>query len=113
MPSRMTAPPQTANTNTFSMDYRVLTVSVTLIIVLAGGWINAVMRQGRADERIALLEAWKTEHTKASADLLAELRTSIKQTNDLVSATAAASTKQNAELQETLTTVRIQMAARH
>ena len=91
--------------NSITLPWPFVAILVTLLIA-CGTWASSL----RTD--VADLKSWKVEHTKQAADNLADIRASLKQTNDLVTATAAASTKQNADLQETLTTVRIQMAAR-
>jgi hypothetical protein len=89
--------------NSITLPWPLVAIMVTLLIA-CGSWANSL----RGD--VADLKSWKVEHTKQAADNLAEIKAGMRQTNDLVTATAAASTKQNAELQETLTTLRIQTA---
>ena len=90
--------------NSVTLPIPLLGILVTLLLALAG-WGNS-LRQDVGD-----LKAWRVEHTKQAEANLSQLQSSIAKTNELISQEAAASTRQNAELQETLTTVRIQVAA--
>jgi hypothetical protein len=105
----MAATPPT-DTNALRIDYRLLGVLVTIIVVLAGGWLNAGSRQSKADERIALLEAWKIEHIKQSSDLLTEIRAKQQQQDKVQADGFNAVAAMQAKLQETLFSVQIEQA---
>jgi|GEM_PF-6088627 len=98
--------------NSITLPFPLLAIIVTLCLAIAawGGAIRADVASNKENTR-ALLE-WKEAHLKEADRKLAEVQASIAETKSMVSTASAASTKQNAELQETLTTVRIQLAAR-
>lgn len=99
--------------NSITLPFPLLAIIVTLCLAVAawGGSIRADVAATKANTR-ALVE-WRDQYVKDHKDKLAELQAAIAENKNLTVSTAAASTKQNAELQETLTTVRIQLAARH
>jgi hypothetical protein len=98
--------------NSITLPFPLLAIILTVFLAIAG-W-GASIRSDVADakQRVNTLQEWKAEHIKEADARLRELQAGIAETKAMISTTAAASTKQNAELQETLTTVRIQLAAR-
>ena len=94
-----TTPPS----NSITVPLPLLAILVTLLVA-CGGWANSL----RSD--VAELKSWRVEHTKLSADLLAEIKAREAATDKQRADDFAQLTAQNAVLQETLTSVRIEQA---
>ena len=96
--------------NAFRLPYAVAAILVTVLVALGGGWASSAQKDSDKETRISVLEAYKVDHEKKTAELLAEFR-AINITHERRMAenfdTQAA---QNAELQKTLTELRIVVA---
>jgi hypothetical protein len=99
--------------NSITLPFPLLAIILTMFLAIAG-WGASIRNDvsSMKETNRALLD-WKADHIKEADFRQRDLQAAIAETKAMISTTAAASTKQNAELQETLTTVRIQLAARH
>jgi hypothetical protein len=98
--------------NSITLPFPLLAIIVTVFLAIAGWGASIRSDVAAAKQEVGKLQDWKADHIKEADSRLRELQASIAETKNMVITTGAASTKQNAELQETLTTVRIQLAAR-
>jgi type III secretory pathway component EscV len=99
--------------NSITLPFPLLAILITLCLAVAGWGASIRSDVAAAKQEVSKLQDWKADHIRDGDKKLADLQAAIAENKNLTVSTAAASTKQNAELQETLTTVRIQLAARH
>ena len=99
----MAATAQTPNSITAPIP--LLAILVTLLLA-AAGWANSL----RTD--VAELKSWKEQHTKQTADLLAEIRAKQASQDKQRADDFAQLTAQNALLSDKLTDIRIIIAAK-
>lgn len=91
--------------NALTVPIPLLAILVTLLLAGAG-WANSL----RTD--VAELKSWKVEHTKLTADLLAEIRAKQASQDKQRADDFAQLTAQNAQLSDKLTDIRLIIAAK-
>ena len=102
--------PTSAADSGFRVPYAALGSVVAILLALLTGWAATGARTSSMDARITALETWKYEHEKKTADLLTELRAIDVNHEKRMAENFATQSAENAELQKTLTELRIVVA---
>jgi hypothetical protein len=99
--------------NSITLPIPLLAIMLTAFLAVCGWGASIRSDVVTNKEAISSLRGQLAEHTRLADASAAQFQTDIKDTKAMVVASSAENTKQNAAIQETMTTVRIQLAARH
>lgn len=98
--------------NSVTLPFPLLAILLTLLLAL-GGWGNSIRADVAEGQRErAELKQWKTEHEKRAGEQLQTIMAAIAKNEATAADNYARITAQNAAIQETVTTVRVAIAAR-
>lgn len=98
--------------NSITLPIPLLGILLAAFLAVAGWGASLVGRVGEGEKRMAALETWRDAHEKRGAEQLAAVQAANAKTEASAADYYARSTAQNAAIQETLTTVRIQLASK-
>ena len=102
--------PAPASDSAFRVPYAALGSVVAILLALLTGWAATGAKTSSMDARITALETYKADHEKKTADLLTDLRAIDANHEKRMSENFATQSAENAELQKTLTELRIVVA---
>ncbi len=91
--------------NSITLPIPLLAILVTLLLALAG-WGNSL----RGD--VGDLKTWREEYTKQQDAIHTQQNAALVEVKNMVLASSAENTKQNASIYETMTNIRIQLASK-
>ena len=100
----------TAATNSFRVSYSLLAIAVTVLLALAGGWAASDKDSSEVEKRVAATEITLANHLREDAQQNERTQVAAAAHEKRMSEHFEASQAENAELQKTLTELRIVVA---